>query len=207
MSDDEPKRPRRDFLVTAALTTAGAGAALALWPFFAALGPAADIKARRIVFDIANLKGGELAHVSTNLGLLAVFRRTEEELTRLRNSKIAPDRRFHDVEALPSSQPDEANNWHRSLRPEIMVCKGQCTREFCVIRRSDSNVSEELFCPCCGTRYDLAGRAHNGPALRNLDVPRYRYLNATQIEFGDDMHPAWEVTEQAPANPRRWSHT
>ncbi len=213
MSDDEPIRPRRDFLVTAAMATTGVGTALALWPFFASMGPAADIKARRLIFDIGDLKGGNPSYVATNLAPLMVFRRTQDELASLREGRTPIGKKFRDRNSSESSQPEAARNWHRSLKPEIMVCNARCTREGCVVSRAGSRfsevsyISDDLQCPCCGSRYDLAGRANNGPAPGNLTVPLHRYLNATQIEFGDDMQPAWKISEPAPANPPRWRRT
>ena len=199
MSDEKPEPKRRDFLITAAMATAGAGATVALWPFFAAMNPAADIRAKRVIFDLADLRGGALTYLEMDQAPLIVFRRSEEELTRLRDPSLYNTPRepgsamgygFRDRDSLKSSQPDGAKNWHRSLRPEIMICFGRCTREGCVVRRTESFFSHELQCPCCGSKYDLAGRAFSGPAPGNLTVPPHRYISATHIELGDGMHPA-----------------
>lgn len=43
------------------------------------------------------------------------------------------------------------------------------------------------FCPCHGSRFDLAGRVYKKvPAPTNLAVPPHRYLSNTVLEIGVD---------------------
>ena len=47
------------------------------------------------------------------------------------------------------------------------------------------------FCPCHGSRFDLAARVFNGsPAPTNLVVPPYMYLTDTRILIGEDKKEA-----------------
>jgi ubiquinol-cytochrome c reductase iron-sulfur subunit len=213
MSDDEPKRPHRDFIVTAAMTTAGAGAALALWPFFAALGPPADIVAKRVTFDTARLIGGRPIILGVSESPVQIFFRTADELAALWNNPSVPDQRFDDGQPHPSSQPRDADNWHRSLRPEIMVCAAYCTLEPCLVRRMDGSHAEMRFdsgnlqCGCCGSWYDLAGRPYYGPARANLPVPPHRYISTTEIAFGDATYPMWRLSRLERANLPRSRRT
>jgi ubiquinol-cytochrome c reductase iron-sulfur subunit len=47
------------------------------------------------------------------------------------------------------------------------------------------------FCPCHGSRYDLAGRVYKGqPAPLNLPVPAYSYESNDVIVIGVDQEKA-----------------
>jgi ubiquinol-cytochrome c reductase iron-sulfur subunit len=175
---DKPPVRRRDLLTTAAFGMTGVGAALALWPFIAALSPPADERARRIVFNLAELQANAPSLMSVGSRTVMVFRRTPEELALLRN----PPEPLSERALKDSREPKSASNWHRSLRPEIAVMIATCTREPCLVKRFSAD-DPVLICPCCGARYDLAGRTLDGPAPRNLDVPPYAFLGDDAIEF------------------------
>lgn len=173
------ERPhRRDWLLTTAYAVGGVGAALALWPFIAALGPAEDVAARRTTFDIGTLAGIAPSLVDVDQVPVMIFRRTPQELVALRT----PGANLRDPDSTRSRQPDWAQNWHRSLRPDVMVCVATCTHGDCLVRRAAAE-QFELACPCCAARYDLAGRVISGPAPTNLRVPAYRFVSETEIEF------------------------
>jgi ubiquinol-cytochrome c reductase iron-sulfur subunit len=43
------------------------------------------------------------------------------------------------------------------------------------------------FCPCHGSKYDLAGRVYSGvPAPYNLPVPPYSFPSKTTVRIGED---------------------
>lgn len=186
------ERPRRrDWLVTTAFTAAGVGATLALWPFVAAMLPDDDDRARRVFFDIRKLVGTTRSLVGVSEQPVMIYRRTPEQLAALRDTKTpnwtsdpkAPTYYgFRDRDSEEPQQPDWAKNWHRSLRPEFMVCIARCTRDGTFI----TNVGGTLdgwMCPACGSKYDLAGRAYAGPAPSNLRVPLHRFVSEHEIEF------------------------
>lgn len=169
---------RRDLLTTAALTALGVSGGMALWPFIAAMQPADDVRAQRTTFDTKTLTG--IAPTIVNVGQMPVmiFRRTPEDLVGLRTANP----KLRDADSAASRQPDWAKNWHRSLRPDIMVCIAMCTHGDCLTQRL---TPEELRCPCCGSTYDLAGRIASGPAQTNLRVPAHRFISETEIEFAN----------------------
>jgi ubiquinol-cytochrome c reductase iron-sulfur subunit len=44
-----------------------------------------------------------------------------------------------------------------------------------------------FFCPCHGSKFDLAGRVFAGvPAPTNLPVPPYRFVGDNLVLIGDD---------------------
>jgi len=175
---------RRDWLLTTAYAVGGVGAALALWPFIAAMLPAEDTVARRTTFDTKDLTGIAPSLVNVNQTPVMIFRRMPQELIGLRT----PNAKLRDPTSTQSRQPEWAQNWHRSLRPDIMVCVGTCTRGDCLVRRASAE-EFELACPCCASRYDLAGRVSTGPAPTNLRIPAHRFISETEIEFADLSAP------------------
>lgn len=94
-----------------------------------------------------------------------------------------------------SQQPDYARNATRSIAPEYFICVGICTHLGCVptfrpdVRPRDlgSDWLGGYFCPCHGSRFDLAGRVYKGvPAPTNLVVPPHHYLDDTTVVIGED---------------------
>jgi ubiquinol-cytochrome c reductase iron-sulfur subunit len=191
-----PRPHRRDWLITTAYTTAGLGAALALWPFITAMQTPDDVSARRTVFDTAALTGIAPALVNVGQTPVMIFRRTAQELIGLRT----PDPKLRDPNSAQSRQPEWATNWHRSLRSDIMVCVATCSRGDAIVRRQSAE-SQELLCPNCGTHYDLAGRVFQGPGPTNLRVPPHRFISTTEIEFAEATIKAARVNAPWRAGP------
>ena len=92
-------------------------------------------------------------------------------------------------------QPAYAENSWRSRRPEIGIYLGLCTHLGCSpkyfgeVRPEpfDENWQGGFFCPCHGSRFDMAGRVVKGvPAPDNLLVPPYKFVSDTVIVIGED---------------------
>ena len=100
-----------------------------------------------------------------------------------------------DPQSRQRQQPPYADNWHRSVKPEYGVLVGICTHLGCIpnfgpLPNSTQPAANWLggyFCPCHGSKYDLAGRVFRGvPAPYNLPVPPYHFVNETTIRIGEN---------------------
>lgn len=92
-----------------------------------------------------------------------------------------------------SEQPTDAHNALRSIKPEFLVLIGICTHLGCVpFFRPDiapADIGENwpggFYCPCHGSKFDLAGRVFkNVPAPLNLVVPPHQYLTDSLLSIG-----------------------
>ena len=184
---------RRQFLTIATTATAGVGAVLAAWPFVASFEPSARARAlgAPVEVDFAKLESGAMLKVTWRGRPVWVLRRTEAMLASLPTM----DDQLRDPNSLESSQPNYAQNPHRSLRPELLVVVGACTHLGCSpVERFDigpedlgSDWPGGFYCPCHGSKFDLAGRVYAGvPAPLNLQIPPYRYTSDTSILIGTD---------------------
>ena len=104
-----------------------------------------------------------------------------------------------DPQSEAPQQPTYIDNIYRSLQPEIAVLVGLCTHLGCVpsyrpeVAPADlgPNWVGGLFCPCHGSRYDLAGRVYAAqPAPLNLEVPPYRFDDDSTLTIGLDPEGA-----------------
>ena len=119
-----------------------------------------------------------------------ILRRTRDALDTL----SALDSRLADPHSLQPQQLPACQNEYRSIKPEYFVAVGICTHLGCVPTfRPDAAPSDlgpdwvgGFFCPCHGTRYDLAGRVFkNSPAPLNLPVPPYHYVTDALLRVGE----------------------
>lgn len=193
---DDVDRNRRHFLTVATAVTGGVGVGAALIPFLSSLKPSARAQAlgAPVEVPLGSLEPGEMIRVMWRGRLVYVLRRDEGMLGRL------PDMR--DELADPDSevieqQPEYAANEARSVRPEYLVIEGACTHLGCapmpqfelgtVMGKIEPDWSGGFFCPCHGSKFDLAGRVFKGvPAPTNLRVPPYRFVRDDLIMLGVD---------------------
>jgi ubiquinol-cytochrome c reductase iron-sulfur subunit len=192
---DDVDRNRRHFLTVATAVTGGVGLIAAAIPFVASMKPSARAQAlgAPVEVPIGLLEPGEMIRVMWRGKLVYVVRRTEEMLSRL--ATVTGYLRDPDSEQT-EQQPAFAVNEYRSLKPEYLVLEGSCTHlgcaplpEFQVGPASDWEGG--FFCPCHGSRFDLAGRVYKGvPAPSNLRVPPYRFLREDLIMIGAEAGTA-----------------
>jgi ubiquinol-cytochrome c reductase iron-sulfur subunit len=120
-----------------------------------------------------------------------VVKRGEEALSALNEDPA----RLADPESLDPEQPGYAQNEYRSRTPDVLVLVGLCPHLFCSptphveLRPQpfDTDWRGGFFCPCHGSRFDLAGRVYSGsPASRNMQVPPYSFESENILVVGVD---------------------
>jgi ubiquinol-cytochrome c reductase iron-sulfur subunit len=190
---------RRDFLSLVALSGAAIGGAAMVWPFIDSMQPAADTLAagEPIDVDVSKIALGQQIVVVWRGKPIFVVHRTADALKTLQDQKLLGI--LSDPNSTTMQQPAYAENWHRSAVPEYAVIVGICTHLGCVPAfhpmPSDSDPVPGwlggYFCPCHGSKYDLAGRVYAGvPAPYNLPVPPYHMVNDKTLRIGEN--PAGE---------------
>lgn len=190
---EEADLSRRHFLTVATSVVGGIGAAFVAVPFVASFQPSARAQAMGgpVQVDISKLDDGAMVRVVWRGRPVWVLRRSSVMLERLASETVA----LRDPESAESEQPDYARNAYRSIKPEILVVVGTCTHLGCApIERFDVGAADlgadwngGFFCPCHGSKFDLAGRVFAGvPAPTNLAVPPYRFVGDDVVLIGDD---------------------
>jgi ubiquinol-cytochrome c reductase iron-sulfur subunit len=185
---------RRDFLYIATGAVAGIGAAVTLVPMISQMEPDASTLAAGgpVEFDASKLQPGQQAVVRWRSRPVFIVNRPPAALKVLQDADLVA--RLSDPHSSEPQQPPYATNWHRSIEPKYSVLVGICTHLGC-IPLFYPNASPQVptaswlggyFCPCHGSKYDLAGRVFAGvPAPYNLPVPPYRLINDT-IRIGEN---------------------
>jgi len=192
---EDPKRRR--LLVTGASVAGGAGAAALLLPMLGSMSPSARAKAAGapVEADVSKLAPGQLMTVEWRGKPVWIVNRTDEALASLR-SDIG---KLSDPNSDEEQQPTYAANDVRSIKPELFVVVGLCTHLGCSptyrpeIAPPDlgSDWTGGFFCPCHGSKFDMAGRVYSGvPAPTNLEVPPYQFLSDSVIKVGVDSGAA-----------------
>ncbi|QFY43303.1 ubiquinol-cytochrome c reductase iron-sulfur subunit [Candidatus Methylospira mobilis] len=194
---DELDAEKRWFLTKVASVAGIVGAGLAVTPFMASMAPSARAQAAAapVEVDISKLEPGQLIRVMWRGKPVWILKRTDENLKTLNG--------FTDILLDPlskeSEQPANAANEVRSIRPEVFVAVGLCTHLGCSPNYRPEVAPADLgadwrggfFCPCHGSRFDLAGRVYKGvPAPRNLEIPPHVYLSETRLLIGSDQGEA-----------------
>ncbi|TAN49104.1 MAG: ubiquinol-cytochrome c reductase iron-sulfur subunit [Methylococcaceae bacterium] len=193
MSDESVDTSKRQFLTTTASMVGAVGAGFMAVPFVSSMQPSARAQAAGapVEVDIGKLEPGQMIRVKWRGRPVWILRRTEETLKDL----VTLDSQLRDPQSKESTQPKSAQNPARAIKPEYFVTLGLCTHLGCVPTFRPEVAPEDLgkdwkggfFCPCHGSRFDLAGRVYKGvPAPTNLEIPPYRYLSDARIVIGDD---------------------
>ena len=189
---------KRRFLTTAAtVVVGGAGTVAAAVPFVSSMLPSAKAKAAGapVEIDISKLEFGQQMIVEWRKKPVWILRRSEEtiqELATIDDSLLDP------TSDNTNQQPDYCKNPSRSIKDEFLVLVGVCTHLGCSptyvpkVEAESRNLGDEwtggFFCPCHGSKFDLAGRVYKGvPAPKNLAVPPYHFIGDNRILIGEDL--------------------
>ncbi|MCK5640275.1 MAG: ubiquinol-cytochrome c reductase iron-sulfur subunit [Gammaproteobacteria bacterium] len=197
MSTEGVDKGRRRFLTAAASVVGGVGVATTVVPFVLTMKPSARAAAAGapVEVDVSKLELGQMVTVEWRGKPVWVVRRTEQNLKDLPTL----DGTLKDPAGDIIQQPEYAKNGTRSLKAEYLILVGICTHLGCSptyrpdIAPADLGIEWKggFFCPCHGSKFDLAGRVFNGvPAPKNLEVPRHKYLSDSRILIGEDEQGA-----------------
>lgn len=197
MSTDGVDTSKRRFLTAATSVVGGAGVVAALVPFVNSMSPSARAEAAGapVEADISKMKPGEQLTVEWRGKPVWIIRRSEQNVSDLPSN----DSKLTDPNSESAEQPDYAQNATRSIKPEYVVLVGICTHLGCSPTFRPELAPADLgadwkggfFCPCHGSKFDLAGRVFSGvPAPKNLQVPPYKFLSETKILVGVDQGAA-----------------
>jgi len=195
MSTDGVDTSRRRFL-TAATTVVGTVGTVGLAiPFISSMNPSERAKAAGapVEVDISKLEPGGMVTVEWRGKPVWVVSRTKQNMQDLKGL----ENKLADAGSDVPQQPEYAKNIHRSRaeHAEVIVMVGICTHLGCSPKFRPEVAPADLgadwkggfFCPCHGSKFDLAGRVYTGvPAPTNLVIPPHQYLSESVILIGDD---------------------
>jgi len=182
---------KRRFLTQAAGAVGAVGTGFLAVPFLSSMKPSAKAEAlgAPVEVDIEKLEPGQRIVVLWRGKPVWVLRRTPEALS----SISALDGEVLDPRSEQSDQPLSSKNENRSIRPEVFVAVGVCTHLGCSpvfrpeVAPADLGADWKggFFCPCHGSKFDLAGRVYKGvPAPVNLEIPPYYFASENRIVVG-----------------------
>ena len=181
---------RRDFLSIAALSFAGVGGAISLWPFILQMNPDASTQALASTeVDLTPIKEGQAITVMWRGKPVFIRNRTKDEIAQAAAAKATElvDLSARNGALAEKAAADDANRVKKG-KENWLVLVGICTHLGCIPKgQSIADQKGEFggwFCPCHGSHYDTSGRVRKGPAPKNLEVPTYEFVSDTKIKIG-----------------------
>ena len=171
------EKRRKALLITSGIMGAVTVTGFAV-PFLSAWKPSEKAKAlgASVKFDLSKLQPGAMAIVEWRRTPIFVVHQTQEAIDNLPklNDKVT----------------DQANEFLPSSNNKFTVLKGVCTHLSCAPKYHpeiepkawDQEWLGGFFCPCHGSKFDLAGRVYKGvPAPINLEIPPHKFSGNTLI--------------------------
>jgi ubiquinol-cytochrome c reductase iron-sulfur subunit len=191
--DEGVDESRRKFLTVATAATGAVGAVFAAVPFIASWKPSERARAAGApaIVDYSKIEAGQMMTTTWRKQPIYIVHRTPQMVAELAKN----DQYLKDPHSAKSDQPEYTKNEIRALKPELLVLIGTCTHLGCLPKQhfapGDPIVGVDwpggFFCPCHGSKFDLAGRVFDGsPASVNLKVPPYRFADDHTLIIGED---------------------
>jgi ubiquinol-cytochrome c reductase iron-sulfur subunit len=195
MTQDGVNKGRRRFLYIATGAMGAIGAVGVATPFVRSWYPSEKAKAigAPVTVDISSLEPGEMRIAEWRGKPIFIVRRTEQAINNLTSDELM-GRLADPGSDVVSQQPEYAQNPYRAISEGLLVIEGVCTHLGCspqfipsVEPQSfDSEWMGGFFCPCHGSRFDMAGRVYSGmPAPTNLVVPPH-LIEGGLVTIGED---------------------
>ncbi|OHE61239.1 MAG: ubiquinol-cytochrome c reductase iron-sulfur subunit [Thiobacillus sp. GWE1_62_9] len=188
---------KRKFLIAATSAVGGVAVAGVAVPLVMSMLPSARAKAAGapVEVDISKVEPGMLLTVEWRGKPVWIVNRTPDMLELMAKH----DDQLADPKSDMPQQPDYCKNANRSIKPEFLVAVGICTHLGCSPTYRKEVGAADLgadwpggfFCPCHGSRFDLAARVYKGvPAPTNLVIPPHQYLSDAKLLIGVDAKGA-----------------
>jgi len=194
MATEGVDQNKRRFLTNTTVAVGAVGAGFVAVPFLASWAPSERAKTAGapVEVDISKLEEGRLLTVEWRGKPVWIVKRSEQSLADLPTL----DGELRDPASENDQQPVYAQNATRSIKPNVVVMVGICTHLGCSPTYRPDLAAADLggagwkggfFCPCHGSKFDLAGRVYQGvPAPLNLEIPPHFYKSDRTILIGED---------------------
>ena len=194
MTTDGADLTKRRFLTNTTAVIGAVGAGFVAVPFLSSWAPSERAKTAGapVEADISKLAEGQLLTVEWRGKPVWLLKRSAKTLSDLPTLNA----NLRDPASEKDQQPEYARNPVRSIKPELAVMVGICTHLGCSpTYRPDVGAADlggadwkgGFFCPCHGSKFDLAGRVFKSvPAPLNLVIPPYYFKSDTTVLIGED---------------------
>lgn len=193
MANQQVDQGKRRFLVAATAAAGGVATVAVATPFVMSMLPSERAKAAGapVEVDVSKVAPGSMITVEWRGKPVWIVSLTPEMSATLGKQD---DKLSDPMLEVTSQQPEYCKNATRSIKPNLAVMVGICTHLGCSPTpklQPGGDMGADwvggFFCPCHGSKFDLAGRVFKGsPAPINLEVPKHMYLSDNILLIGSD---------------------